>query len=76
MFSYNNGKVSPTICSVLKDSVASMNLKRAILSALQVSSVQEDQHDFFEVFFYNVIKYSINFRYFYYIKLFVYKYTT
>ncbi|XP_060861024.1 apolipophorins isoform X2 [Metopolophium dirhodum] len=48
MFSYNNGKVGQNICSLEKDTAASMNLKRAIISSLQVSSIQEDQKGFFE----------------------------
>ncbi|VVC28237.1 Vitellinogen, open beta-sheet,von Willebrand factor, type D domain,Lipid transport protein, N- [Cinara cedri] len=47
-FSFNNGKVGMKLCSSSKDSVASMNLKRAILSTLQVSSVQESPKDLFE----------------------------
>ncbi|CAH1725498.1 unnamed protein product [Aphis gossypii] len=48
MFSYNNGKVGRNICSIPQDSTASLNLKRAIISALQVSSIQENQKEFFE----------------------------
>lgn len=56
LFSYNNGKVSQNICSSEKDSAASINLKRAIISSLQISSIQKDQKEFFEVptFFYNL----------------------
>lgn len=49
MISYNNGKIGSKICSLAKDSAASMNLKRAIVSAFQVSSVQEQKNQLFEV---------------------------
>lgn len=49
LFSYNNGKIGRNICSIPQDSTASLNLKRAIISALQVSSIQENQKEFFEV---------------------------
>lgn len=49
LFSYNNGKVGRNICSLAKDTAAAMNLKRAIISSLQVSSIQEEQKGFFEV---------------------------
>lgn len=48
LFSYNNGKVGRNICSIPQDSTASLNLKRALISALQVSSIQENQKEFFE----------------------------
>ncbi|XP_026815483.1 apolipophorins [Rhopalosiphum maidis] len=48
LFSYNNGKIGQNFCSLPRDSTASLNFKRAILSALQVSSVQENQKDLFE----------------------------
>uniref|UniRef100_A0A2H8TZF4 Apolipophorin n=1 Tax=Melanaphis sacchari TaxID=742174 RepID=A0A2H8TZF4_9HEMI len=48
LFSYNNGKVGQNICSMAQDSTVSLNLKRAIISSLQVSSIQEDQKEFFE----------------------------
>lgn len=51
LFSYNNGKVGQNICSMSQDSIASMNLKRAIASVLQVSSIQGERRDIFEVFF-------------------------
>jgi len=49
LFSYNNGKVGRNICSIPQDSTASLNLKRAILSSFQVSSIQENQKEIFEV---------------------------
>lgn len=43
LFSYNNGQIGQKICSSELDSVASLNLKRALVSALQVSSVEDNE---------------------------------
>lgn len=61
--SFNNGKINPTVCTAEQDSVASMNLKRAIASALQVSLVQAGHPStIFEVRFFVLLPFTLIFN--------------